>query len=59
MKIFVVIRDIGKEESDVELVKAFVSHGRASGFMDTQEEKLTSAQTNVFYSIEEIELVEE
>lgn len=59
MKIFVVIRDVGKQEQDLELVKAFTDYGRASEFMDKQEQKLTSVQHHIFYSIEDIDLVEE
>ena len=59
MKIFVVIRDVGKEESDVELCKAFYTYPQAQDYADCKEQQLTSVQSHIFYSVEEIDLVEE
>jgi hypothetical protein len=59
MKIFVVICDVGKEESDIVLCKAFYTYPQAQGYVDRRERKLTSDESHIFYGVEEIELDEE
>ena len=58
MKIYVVIRDVGKQEQDLELCKAFYDYVHAQDYADRKDSQLTSVQSHIFYSVEEIELVE-
>ena len=58
MKVYVVCRDMGKLEQDIELCKAFYTQSAAQYYADTKESQLTSQQSYIFYFMEEIELEE-
>ena len=49
--IYVVCRDMGKLEQDIELCRAFYSESEAKGYADTKDLQLSSQESHIFYFV--------